>query len=200
MSELLFEIGTEEIPAGYIQPALDAMVADAAKKLRSLELAFDSIRTFGTPRRLTLAIDGLQSRQSDRRQEHIGPSKKAGFDTDGKLTKAAIGFARSRGFEPEQIQLVTTAKGEYLMVVEDVKGQETPALLPALLESVIRDLVFPKSMRWADYDMTFARPIQWLLALYDGVVLPLNIEGLASGDTTRGHRFLAPANFFGYRD
>ncbi len=195
MSELLFEIGTEEIPAGYIQPALDAMVADAAKKLRSLELAFDSIRTFGTPRRLTLAIDGLQSRQADRRQEHIGPSKKAGFDTDGKLTKAAIGFARSRGFEPEQIQLVTTAKGEYLMVVEDVKGQEAPALLPALLESVIRDLVFPKSMRWADYDMTFARPIQWLLALYDGVVLPLNIEGLASGDTTRGHRFLAPANF-----
>jgi glycyl-tRNA synthetase beta chain len=111
----------------------------------------------------------LQSRQADRRQEHIGPSKKAGFDADGKLTKAAVGFARSRGFEPEQIQVVTTAKGEYLMVVEDVKGQETSALLPALLESLIRELVFPKSMRWADYTMTFARPIQWLLALYGGM-------------------------------
>ena len=195
MSELLFEIGTEEIPAGYIQPALEALAADAAKKLRSLELVFESIRTFGTPRRLTLAIDGLQSRQSDCRQEHIGPSKKAGFDGDGKLTKAAVGFARSRGFEPEQIQVVTTAKGEYLMVVEDVKGQETSALLPALLESLVRELVFPKSMRWADYNMTFARPIQWLLALYDGAVIPLTLEGLDSGGTTRGHRFLAPASF-----
>jgi glycyl-tRNA synthetase beta chain len=195
MSELLFEIGTEEIPAGYIQPALDALAADAAKKLRSLELTFDSIRTFGTPRRLTLTVYGLQSRQADRRQEHIGPSKKAGFDADGKLTKAAVGFARSRGFEPEQIQIVTTAKGDYLMVVEDVKGQETSALLPSLLESLIRELVFPKSMRWADYTMTFARPIQWLLALYDNVMIPLHIEGLSSGDTTRGHRFLAPDAF-----
>jgi len=193
MSELLFEIGTEEIPAGYIQPALDVLAAEAAKKLRALDLAFDSIRTFGTPRRLTLAISGLQSRQADRRQEHIGPSKKAGFDAEGKLTKAAQGFARSRGFEPEQLQVVATAKGEYLMVVEDVKGQETAVLLPALLEALIRELVFPKSMRWADYTLTFARPIQWLLALHDGVVLPLTIEGLVSGNATRGHRFMAPA-------
>lgn len=195
MSELLFEIGTEEIPAGYIQPALDALAADAGRKLGSLDLAFDSIQTFGTPRRLTLAIGGLQSRQADRRQEHVGPSKKAGFDVEGKLTKAAIGFARSRGFEPEQLQVITTVKGEYLMVVEDVKGQETKALLPALLESLIRELVFPKSMRWADYTMAFARPIQWLLALCDGAVIPVNIEGLASGNTTRGHRFLAPGDF-----
>ena len=162
MSELLFEIGTEEIPAGYIQPALDALASDAAKKLRALDLSFDAIRTFGTPRRLTLAIGELQSRQADRRQEHIGPSKKAGFDAEGKLTKAAVGFARSRGCDPEQLQVVATAKGEYLMVIEDVKGQETTALLPALLESLIRELVFPKSMRWADYSMAFARPMQAL--------------------------------------
>lgn len=193
MSELLFEIGTEEIPAGYIQPALDALAADTAKKLQALELAFESIRTFGTPRRLTLVVTGLQERQEDRRQEHIGPSKKAGIDADGKLTKAAEGFARSRGFNPDQLQVVATAKGEYLMVVEDVKGQETAALLPALLESLVRELVFPKSMRWADYTLTFARPIQWLLALYDGEVLPVTIEGLTSGRTTRGHRFMAPA-------
>jgi len=193
MSELLFEIGTEEIPAGYIQPALDTLAAEAAKKLSGLELAFTSITTYGTPRRLTLAVVGLPSRQQDRRLEHIGPSKKAGFDAEGRLTKAAEGFARSRGFEPAQLQVIATAKGEYLMVVEDVKGQETVALLPALLESLIRELVFPKSMRWADYSLTFARPIQWLLALYDGAVLPLTIEGLKSGNTTRGHRFMAPA-------
>lgn len=195
MSELLFEIGTEEIPAGYIQPALDALAADAAKKLRSLDLSFTAIRTYGTPRRLTLAIGELQARQADRRQEHIGPSKKAGFDAEGKLTKAAIGFARSRGFQPEQLQVVATAKGEYLMVAEDVKGQETASLLPPLLESLVRELVFPKSMRWADYTMSFARPIQWLVALYDGAVLPLNIEGVPCGNTSRGHRFMAPALF-----
>jgi len=195
MSELLFEIGTEEIPAGYIQPALDALASDAAKKLRALDLSFDAIRTFGTPRRLTLAIGELQSRQADRRQEHIGPSKKAGFDAEGKLTKAAVGFARSRGCDPEHLQVVATAKGEYLTVIEDVKGQETAALLPALLESLIRELVFPKSMRWADYSMAFARPIQWLVALYNGAPLPLNIEGVACGAVTRGHRFLAPASF-----
>ena len=195
MSELLFEIGTEEIPAGYIQPALDALASDAAKKLRALDLSFDAIRTFGTPRRLTLAIGELQSRQADRRQEHMGPSKKAGFDAEGKLTKAAVGFARSRGCEPEQLQVVATAKGEYLMVAEDVKGQETAALLPALLESLIRELVFPKSMRWADYSMAFARPIQWLVALYNGAALPLDIEGVACGAVSRGHRFLAPESF-----
>ena len=193
MSELLFEIGTEEIPAGYIQPALDALAADAAKKLHALELAFESIRTFGTPRRLTLVVSGLQDRQEDRRQEHIGPSKKAGIGADGRLTKAAEGFARSRGFNPDQLQVVATAKGEYLMVVEDVKGQETVALLPALLESLVRELVFPKSMRWASYSLTFARPIQWLLVLYNGAVLPVTMEGLTSGNTTRGHRFMAPA-------
>jgi glycyl-tRNA synthetase beta chain len=195
MSELLFEIGTEEIPAGYIQPALDALAAGAARKLEDLNLGFDCIRTFGTPRRLTLAIGTVQTRQEDRRQEHIGPSKKAGFDADGRLTQAAIGFARSRGLQPEQLQVVTTAKGEYLLAVEDVKGQETMALLPAVLASLIQDLVFPKSMRWADYTMTFGRPIQWLLALYGGQVVPLALEGVAAGNTTRGHRFMAPDSF-----
>lgn len=195
MSELLFEIGTEEIPAGYIQPALDTLAAESAKKLGALELSFGAIRTYGTPRRLTLIIEGLQSRQADRRQEHIGPSKKAGYDDAGNLTKAAIGFAKSKGCDPAQLQVVETTKGEYLMVIEDVKGQETAALLPALLESLIRELVFPKSMKWADYAITFARPMQWLVALYDGAVLPLAVEGVSCGRTTRGHRFLAPAEF-----
>lgn len=195
MSELLFEIGTEEIPAGYIQPALDAMAAEAAKKLQALGLAFGSIRTFGTPRRLTLVINDLQSRQKDRRQEHIGPSKQAGFDVGGKLTKAAIGFARSKGLQPEQLQVVSTAKGEYLMAVEDLKGQETETLLPALLEALVRELVFPKSMRWADNQMTFARPIQWLLGLFSGKVIPVILENMSCGNTTRGHRFMAPEPF-----
>ncbi len=195
MSELLFEIGTEEIPAGYIQPALEALAEGMAKKMSALDLTVDTIRTYGTPRRMTLTIRDLQSRQADRRREHIGPSRKAGFDAEGHLTKAAIGFARSRGLDPQQLQVVATAKGEYLMAVEDVTGQDTATLLPGVLEALIRELVFPKSMRWADYDMAFARPIQWLLALYDHAVIPVNIDGVPCGNTTRGHRFMAPVAF-----
>ena len=195
MSELLFEIGTEEIPAGYIQPALETIAAEAAKKLQALGLTFGAIRTYGTPRRLTLVVKELQAKQEDRRVEHIGPAKKAGFDVSGQLTKAAIGFARSKGLSPEQLKVVATAKGEYLMAVEDVKGQETAALLPAMLTSIIHELVFPKSMRWANSMLTFARPIQWLLGLFNGKVIPLTLEEYTCGNTSRGHRFLAPQPF-----
>lgn len=195
MSELLFEIGTEEIPAGYIQPALETMATEAAKKLQALNLTFGTIQTYGTPRRLTLVVEDLQDKQEDCRLEHVGPSKKAGFDASGQLTKAAIGFARSKGLAPEQLQVVATAKGEYLLAVEHVKGQATAALLPDLLTSIMRELVFPKSMRWADSMLTFARPIQWLLGLFNGQIIALTLEEYACGNTTRGHRFLAPQPF-----
>lgn len=195
MSELLFEIGTEEIPAGYIQPALQALEANAARKLGDLALTFTAMRTYGTPRRLTLIIEGLPARQEDRRQEHVGPSTKAGLDADGKPTRAAIGFARSKGCDPANLQVKSTPKGDYLVAIEDVQGQETEALLPGLLEALIHDLVFPKSMHWADYSITFARPIQWLVALFDSAVLPVQIEGVICGRNSRGHRFHAPAEF-----
>ena len=94
-----------------------------------------------------------------------------------------------------ELTVVDTPKGEYLMVVEDVTGQDTAALLPTMLESLIRELVFPKSMKWADYSITFARPMQWLVPLYDGEVLPMDVEGVSCGRTSRGHRFLAPDEF-----
>ncbi|MCI5140789.1 MAG: glycine--tRNA ligase subunit beta, partial [Candidatus Electrothrix sp. ATG1] len=192
MTQLLFEIGTEEIPASYIQPALTFMEQASQEKLKDLGLNFGKVRTVGTPRRLTLAIDGLQARQEDRRQEHTGPAKKAAFDADGQPTKAAQGFARSRGVAVEELQIIATKKGEYLMAVEEIKGQETSDLLPDLLEDLLRSIPFPKSMRWAKSSMTFARPLQWLLALYDGKVVDLTIEGVQAGATTLGHRFMDP--------
>jgi glycyl-tRNA synthetase beta chain len=195
MSELLFEIGTEELPAGYIGPALTFLAEAAARKLNELGLAHGEVRTCGTPRRLTLVVDSLQDRQEDRRLEHLGPAKKAGFDQEGKPTKAALGFARSRGVEVEQLKVVETAKGAYLMAVEDVKGQEARQLLPPLLESLLREVPFPKSMRWANTSLAFARPIQWLLALYGGAPVAVEVESITSGTTTRGHRFLAPERF-----
>ncbi len=195
MRELLFEIGAEEIPAGYIEPALESMAARAARKLEELGLCHEGIETFGTPRRLTLAIRRLQDRQEDRRMEYIGPSRAAGMDADGRMTKAAEGFARSHGLSSAELQVVDTPKGEYLMAVEDIRGEETRVLLPALLESLIRETVFPKSMRWGNTSLTFARPIQWLLALYGGQALPLNIEQVPCGNSSRGHRFHAPEPF-----
>ncbi|MCI5160410.1 MAG: glycine--tRNA ligase subunit beta, partial [Candidatus Electrothrix sp. AUS1_2] len=189
MTQLLFEIGTEEIPASYIEPALAFMEQSVQDKLKELGLGFGAVRTAGTPRRLTLAVDGLQTSQEDRRQEHIGPAKVAAFAADGQATKAAQGFARSRGVAVEDLQIVETAKGEYLMAVEEIKGQVTEALLPDLLEGLLRALPFPKSMRWADSSMAFARPIQWLLALYDGKVIDLTVEGIQAGATTVGHCF-----------
>ncbi|WP_339133695.1 MAG: glycine--tRNA ligase subunit beta [Candidatus Electrothrix sp. GW3-4] len=192
MTQLLFEIGTEEIPASYIQPALAFMEQAAQTQLKELGLHFGTVHTVGTPRRLTLAVEGLQTRQADRRQEHIGPAKMAAYDADGQPTKAAQGFARSRGVAVEDLQIIETKKGEYLMAVEEIKGQETGELLPGLLDGLLHSIPFPKSMRWAESSLAFARPLQWLLALYDGKVVELTIEGVQSGATTLGHRFMHP--------
>jgi glycyl-tRNA synthetase beta chain len=192
MAQLLFEIGTEEIPAGYINPALLFMEQSIRTKFSEAGLAFERVQSAGTPRRLTLAVDGLQEAQEDRRQEHIGPAVKAAFDADGNPTRAAMGFARSRGLTVEELRRVETPKGEYLMAVEEVRGKATSELLPGLLDDLLRSIPFPKSMRWADSTLSFARPIQWLLALYDGKVVPMKVENIRAGNTTLGHRFMAP--------
>lgn len=192
MSQLLFEIGTEEIPAGYIQPALTFMQKAAQTKFKELGLEFGQMHTVGTPRRLTLAVEELQSRQQDQRKEHIGPAKKAAFDAEGNPTKAALGFVRSKGLTVDDIEIVETPKGQYLMVVEEVKGQQTAQLLPALLDELLRTIPFPKSMHWANSTLAFARPIQWLLALYDGKIVDFTVENVRAGNSTLGHRFMSP--------
>jgi glycyl-tRNA synthetase beta chain len=192
MGELLFEIGTEEIPAGYIGPALEHFGRAAEKQFQDLGLACGGIETLGTPRRLTLVVRDLQEKQPDRTVEHTGPSKQAGFDPDGKPSRAAIGFARSRGVTVDELKITVTPKGEYLMAVEDVKGENTADLLPGLLQTLLKDLPFPKSMRWGDGEIAFVRPIQWLLARYGARTIMFSVAGIESGDATWGHRFMAP--------
>ena len=195
MNELLFEIGTEEIPAGYIGPALRFMESFAGRRLADLGLAHGRISTVGTPRRLTLVVDDLQDKQKDTKTEHTGPAYKAAYDTEGKPTKAALGFARSKGVDVADLQVVTTKKGDYLMVVEEIPGKPTRELLPDLLLTLIHEIPFPKSMHWARSSLAFARPLQWLLALYEGNVIPMEIEGITCSDQTCGHRFMAPEFF-----
>ena len=191
-NELLLEIGSEEIPAGFIGPALKNMQKTMAEKLAELELQHESIHTAATPRRLTICVNGLVSQQPDREEEFLGPAKKVSFDQDGKPTKAAIGFARSKGAEVEDLQVVNTPKGEYTMLVRQRKGKKTEGLLPELLKELTESLPFPKSMRWGEGDISFARPIHWLVALYGGQVVDFKIGDIQSGATTKGHRFMAP--------
>lgn len=191
-NEFLLEIGTEEIPAGYIQPALTFMQEKIADKLRGLSLSYDSIETAATPRRMALCIKGLDARQPDRKEEILGPPKKAAFDSDNQPTKAAMGFAKSRGASLDDIQIAKTAKGEYLMLVQEQKGEKTSDLLARLMPDFILSIPFPKSMHWGSYRETFARPIQWLLALYAGNVVDFSINDLTAQNNTRGHRFMAP--------
>lgn len=190
--ELLFEIGTEEIPAGYIMPALEYMKKNIGRKLKDLSLAHEGIRGVATPRRLTVCVSSLSARQPDCREEILGPPKKAAFDADNQPTKTALGFAKSRGVSLDELQVVTTKKGEYLMVLKEKKGEETEKLLAELLPEIVRELPFPKSMRWGVGRTAFARPIQWFLVVYGDKVIPFHIDGIASADTTKGHRFMAP--------
>lgn len=201
-NELLFEIGTEEIPAGFLSKAVVDMEEMIRKALSEKRIAFEGIRCLATPRRLVLHIADLAPKQDDQVVEKMGPAKKAAFDENGQPTKAALGFARGQGLEVSQLETVTTDKGEYLCARKTIAGQPTADLLPDLLKSFLPAIPFRKSMRWAAYDLRFARPIHWLLALYGGKVVPLKVEDIESGNTSRGHRFMSPEAFAveGYED
>jgi len=190
--ELLFEIGTEEIPAGYINPALENLTRLLTGRLAELGLIHGPVKTAATPRRLTVCIGELQESQADRREEILGPPKAAAFDAQGKPTKAAEGFARSKGATLDDIRIASTPKGEYLQVVVERKGEKTAALLPEVLTEAIARLPFPKSMRWGVGRASFARPVRWLLASYGDTVIPCRVNDVESGRTTRGHRFMSP--------
>jgi len=193
-NELLLEIGTEEIPAGFIRPALENMQKIMAAKLAEQELRFDSIQTAATPRRLTVCVEGLVSQQPDRKEELMGPAKKAAFDAENRPTKAAIGFARSKGADIEDLEIVDTPKGEYVMITRESKGEKTVNLLPQILQELIEKLSFPKSMRWGIGHTAFARPIHWLTAVYEGKKIDLQVGDIRSGTTTRGHRFMSDSD------
>ncbi|MEK7220664.1 MAG: glycine--tRNA ligase subunit beta, partial [candidate division NC10 bacterium] len=192
--ELLFEIGTEEIPSGYLPPALEDLKAVASRLLQEHRLTFAGIRTLGTPRRLTLCVDGLAEKQTDARREVIGPTRAVAYDAEGKPTRAAEGFARAQGVPVERLQVRALDRGEYMMAVQEERGAPTPEVLLTLLPKILASLSFPKFMRWGDGTFRFVRPIRWLLCIYGGKVVPVAIEGLnlKADAKTYGHRFLSP--------
>jgi glycyl-tRNA synthetase beta chain len=193
--ELFLEIGTEEIPAGFIPRAMAEMEAMITRELTNARLAFGEVKTLATPRRLALMVKGIPALQPDAEITATGPSRKAAYDADGKLTKAAEGFARGQGVDVSAIRIVATEKGEYISITRTETGRPAHELLSEILPKLINDIPFKKSMRWGDLDVRFARPIHWIVALFDGVIVPFEFGNITSGAVSRGHRFMANAPF-----
>ncbi len=189
-ADFLLEIGTEEIPAGYIPPVLDQLREVASQSLAEARLPFEDVRTLATPRRLTLWVKGLKTLQPDQVTEVVGPPKPVAYDANGNPTKAAIGFARTQGVNIEDLKIVETQRGEYVAADKLEKGQSTHSLLKTEIPEWIQSLNFLKTMRWDN--LRFARPIRWLVALLGDGVVDFQLDTLCSGRHTYGHRSLNP--------
>jgi glycyl-tRNA synthetase beta chain len=192
MKTLLVEIVTEEIPAGYIEPALDAMATLMDQKLSKARIEHGATETHGTPRRLALLVRDVAERQTSITKEVLGPPKAVAFNVEGRPTKAAEGFARSQGISVNRLTTKTTAKGDYVCVTRLERSQTSRRLLQTIIPGVITAIPFPKSMRWGDLKLTFARPIHAILALLGGQIISFKLENIKSGRRTPGHRFMHP--------
>ncbi|MBL8909564.1 MAG: glycine--tRNA ligase subunit beta [Archangium sp.] len=192
MAELLFELGSEELPARFVGPALEDIVKNFSEQCTALNIKFGAIRTFGTPRRLAILVT-VAEKTDDVMKEVQGPSVKAAFEADGKTPRTpATKFAESVKLSVDQLKRVTTPKGEYLTATVEEKGKRVFDLLPEVLNVCMRKINFAKQMRWGDVEQTFGRPLQWIVALLGSEVIPLTFSDVKSGRITKGHRFLSP--------
>lgn len=191
--ELLLEIGTEEIPAGYLDRGLDELKRLAESYLKENRIRVDAdLEVCGTPRRLVLIGKAIADEQEEVVREVTGPPKKVAFDGEGNPTKAALGFAEKQAVSVEDLAILDTPKGEYVYVKRTIPGRPTREVLSEILPKVITEIPWPKSMRWGLVGFPFVRPIHWILALFDGGVVPFELAGVTSGNATKGHRFMAP--------
>lgn len=197
---LLLEIGAEELPSSFVDAALAALPKIAAEELAKARLSHGAVRALGTPRRLALVVHDVATRQLDLDEEVIGPPETAAFK-DGKPTKAAEAFAAKLGASVESLSVVEKQAGpkqkagRYVVGRRVEKGRGAMELLGEVLARVCATIPFRKSMRWADLDATFGRPVQWIVALLGEEIVPVDFAGVRSGRASRGHRFLAPASF-----
>ena len=190
VAELLLEIGVEELPYQFIVPALSSLKGLAERLFNDQRLPFQSVRTMGTPRRLTIVVEGLAARQTSMTKEAMGPSKAVAFDQTGQPTRAAIGFAAGQGVAVQDLQIRQTAKGEYLFAVKREEDRPAAAVLIETLPPLVSGLAFPKAMKWNGTGARFARPVRWIVALFGGKVVPVQIAGIQAGNRTYGHRVM----------
>src|SRR5580700_9109497 len=196
----LLEIGTEELPSSFVDAALAALPKIVADELAKSRLSHGAVHAFGTPRRLSAVVRDVHTRQLDLDEEVIGPPETAAFK-DGKPTKAAEAFAQKLGLGVGALCVVDKPAGprqkagRYVVGRRVEQGRPAMDLLVSVLPSVCAAIPFRKSMRWADLDVAFGRPVQWLVALLGEEVVPVSFAGAKAGRTSRGHRFLSPATF-----
>ncbi len=191
-NSFLLELGTEELPAQFIPSALEQWRVLIPKALAENFLSYTSLEFLGTPRRLALLIHGVAQRQPDREEEVKGPPADRAFDPAGKPTQAAAGFARTRGIAPEALYVKETPKGPFVHALVKTPGRPAAEIVQELVPTWITKLEGKRLMRWADGDLKFSRPIRWLVVLLNDQILPIALEGLASGRVSYGHRILAP--------
>lgn len=191
---LLLEIGCDEIPARYLPLAASDLEAKASAALTDARMSFESVKTYGTPRRLALIVAGLSDRSQDAVTKVRGPSKKAAYDREGNPSRALQGFAKSLGIEPSQVTVQEEGGGEYIYGERHERGRPAAAVLAEILPQVVMGLESPYPLRWGDENWRWYRPIRWVVCLYGNQVVPLSIAGIASGRETYGHRTLHPGS------
>jgi len=188
--DLLWEIGTEEIPARFLPDLIDQITKLSANAFADNGLAYESLRVMATPRRLTLTVKGLSPKAADVAAEAKGPAVKAAYDGDGNPTKALLGFCRGQGVDPKDVQQKEINGNLYIYINKVIAGKTAGELLPVLLPEIAGKIFFAKPMRWGENQARFVRPIHWIVALYGSDVISFEYAGVESGRITRGHRFL----------
>ncbi|MCH7904243.1 MAG: glycine--tRNA ligase subunit beta [Armatimonadetes bacterium] len=191
MPEMLFELGTEELPAVAVRPAYEQLEREVLHGLGSAGVEFGEVASMGTPRRLIVQVQNVSAMQPDRVVEQRGPSVSAAFDDSGTPTRALEGFCKGQGVAADQVQ----ERDGYVWVTKNVPGRPTIDILQEVLPSAVRALAFAKTMRWAGTKMRFARPIRWVLAAFGGECVQFDLEGVRSGLLSRGHRFNSTGEF-----
>ncbi len=189
--DLLLEIFSEDLPAGVALSGINQIKQNAEEILLSLDLKYESVQSYGTPRRIVLHIKNLDEQQTDKTIKKTGPSKSAAMDKEGKYTQAALGFAKAAGIAPEKLQFTKTEKGEVLYAEQEVKGKQTKELIPQIFNDLFRKFHFAKTMYWDETKFNYPRPLRGLLAFWGNEVVDYSIAGLKASNITYGHRFLA---------
>ncbi|MWV45273.1 glycine--tRNA ligase subunit beta [Paenibacillus sp. HJL G12] len=188
--DLLFEIGLEEVPARFLRAAMNQLRDKMVQWLEQSRLSHSEVLSYATPRRLAVLVKGVAEKQDDVEEEVKGPSRKIAQDENGNWSKAALGFARGQGVEPELFTFKELNGVEYIYVTKSSTGVETASILAEGLLGILSSMTFPKNMRWGSYDYKFVRPIRWIVAMFGSDIVDLEVTGVKSGNVTRGHRFL----------
>jgi len=191
MIDFILEIGTEEMPARFVGPALEQLKELALNQFREKRINFDQVKAVGTPRRMAVYVTGLSENQQSLLKEVKGPALKVAYNQAGEPTPAALGFARSQGVDIKDLVVKSAGPVEYVFAMKSDQGRPTREVLPEICPALINGLHFPKPMRWGAQEFRFARPIRWLLALYGQEVVKFALAGIESGRITYGHRFLS---------